>query len=288
LLRKSADVRTLVYLAVAVALIVVQWNLKSFHLSLYVWSLFMGITAAVISHNHNHTPIWKNRALNVVTSWVISVLYGHPAIAWVPTHNQTHHKYNNREGDTSRSPKIFKGNHLLSLLVYPTATGIAQMPEIATYLANLRRRSKRLWYAAMSEYVVFFGVLAGAFLLDWRKALVFVLVPQQFSLFMIQVFNYVQHVEADAESDWNHSRNFISSVLNVLLFNNGYHTVHHLKPGLHWSETPALHAEHAAKIHPALQQKSWWGYMLKTFFVRPFTGEAPPLAAVSPVVPVAE
>ena len=152
-------------------------------------SCYLALSAGVIAHNHNHTPTFRDRKHNGVFGNWLSVFYGYPTFAWVPTHNQTHHKYNNREGDTSRSPKIFKGNHLLSLLVYPTATGIAQMPEIATYLANLRRRSKRLWYAAMSEYVVFFGVLAGAFLLDWRKALVFVLVPQQFSLFMIQVFN---------------------------------------------------------------------------------------------------
>jgi fatty acid desaturase len=272
------DLRTIGYLLFAVALLVVQWRLPGFHPALYALSLFMAVSAAVISHNHNHLPIWRNRGMNLVTSCVISLLYGHPSIAWVPTHNQTHHKLNNREGDTSRAPKIFKGNHLLSLLVYPTATGLAQMPEIAAFLRDLRHKSRRLWLYAMSEYVAFFGVMVGLFLLDWRKALLYMLVPQQFALFMIQVFNYVQHVETDSQSQWNHSRNFMSPVLNALLFNNGYHTVHHLVPGQHWSETPALHAEHGPKIHPALLQKSWWGYMAHTFLVRPFTGEGPPLA----------
>ena len=82
----------------------------------------------------------------------------------------------------------------------------------------------------------------------------------------------------------------MSPVLNALLFNNGYHTVHHLKPGVHWSQTPELHAQHVAKIHPSLLVKSWWGWMFHTFFVRPFTGEpAPDLGGTStaPAAPAA-
>ncbi len=67
------------------------------------------------------------------------------------------------------------------------------------------------------------------------------------------------------------SRNFVSPTLNILLFNNGYHTVHHWRPGVHWSLTPKLHAEVAAKIHPELLVKSWLKYVGYTYFMRPFT-----------------
>jgi beta-carotene hydroxylase len=270
MLRYRADIRTLAYLGLTVALAAVQWHLGSVHPVLYPLSLFMGVATAVISHNHNHLGIWKKRSLNLVTSYVIAIFYGYPAIGWVPTHNQVHHKRNNREGDSSRSPKVFKSNHLLALLIYPTLTGLAQSKEIGAFIKDLWRRDRRAFFAAISEYVVFFGFMLAIFLIDWRKALLFFLIPQQFALFMIQVFNYVQHVEADAESKWNHSRNFVSPVLNALLFNNGYHTVHHHKPGLHWTQTPALHAECAHRIHPALLVKSWWGYMVYTFLLRPF------------------
>jgi hypothetical protein len=59
-------------------------------------------------------------------------------------------------------------------------------------------------------------------------------------------------------------------LLNALLFNNGYHTVHHHKPGVHWSELRKLHAEHAHNIHPALLQRSWCRFMVGTFIIRPF------------------
>jgi fatty acid desaturase len=300
MLRYSADRRTIVYLFVAVSLSVLQWNLEAFgvpgprftvlgtsiHPILFALALFMGIATAVISHNHNHLSIWKAKPLNLLTSYVISIYYGHPAIGWVPTHNMVHHKLNNRPGDSSRSPKLFKTNHLLSLLVYPTLTSMVQTTEIRRYIRGLRTKNRKAYWMAISEYVVFFGFMALIFVLDWRKALLFFLIPQQFALFMIQVFNYVQHVEADENSPWNHSRNFVSPVLNALLFNNGYHTVHHMKPGVHWTQTPKLHAEVADKVHPALLVESWWAYMIWTFLLRPLVpgAKAPSLEPTSGAV----
>jgi fatty acid desaturase len=205
LLRHAADLRTLAYLALTVGLSILQWNLEAVNPGLYALGLFMAVTVAVISHNHNHLGIWKSRTANLLTSYVIALYYGAPAFVWVPTHNQVHHKLTFAEGDSSRGPKGFRGNHL-------------------------------------------------------------------------------QHVETHVGSRWNHSRNFVSPLLDALLFNNGLHTVHHWKPGVHWSEAPALHAAHAHRIHPDLLVKSWWGYMVRTFLVRPFRPGAarPPVFEDSP------
>ena len=257
-----------------------NWKTGKVHPVLYPATLFMFFTTAVISHNHNHLGMWRSKALNLLTSYWIAIFYGHPAIAWVPTHNQVHHKLNNRPGDSSRSPKWFEGNHLAALLVYPMLTNLAQTKDINAFLKDLWRRDRAAFFSAASEYAVFFGGMAGLLILDWRKALLFFFIPQQFALFSIQVVNYLQHIETDAYSDWNHSRNFVSKTLNLLLFNNGYHTVHHLKPGLHWSELPRFHAQHAGKIHPSLLQESWIRYVGHTYFVRPFSrARAPALPA---------
>ena len=280
MLRYRTDRRTLLYLAFTTALTLVNWKTGKVHPVLYPATLFMFFTTAVISHNHNHLGMWRSKALNLLTSYWIAIFYGHPAIAWVPTHNQVHHKLNNRPGDSSRSPKWFEGNHLAALLVYPMLTNLAQTKDINAFLKDLWRRDRAAFFSAASEYAVFFGGMAGLLILDWRKALLFFFIPQQFGLFSIQVVNYLQHIETDAYSDWNHSRNFVSKTLNLLLFNNGYHTVHHLKPGLHWSELPRFHAQHAGKIHPSLLQESWMRYVGHTYFIRPFSrAPAPALPA---------
>lgn len=278
MLRYAADCRTLGYLGATVALAVIQWSLPSFNAALYAIYMFMGVAIAVVSHNHNHLSIWRSGILNQLTNYVTSVIYGHPAIAWVPTHNQNHHHYNNREGDTGRSPVFFRSNHLLALLIYPTVTAIRQQRDIKRFLKQLWAKDRRACWWAISEYVVYFGFMVAVLIFNWRKALLYHVIPQQFALFVIQIFNYVQHIDADPESEWNHSRNFVSPILNGLLFNNGYHTVHHYKPGVHWSKTPALHREHAAKIDAAMQVKSWWSWMFKTFLM---PGGASPVRRLS-------
>ncbi|HZZ84030.1 MAG TPA: fatty acid desaturase [Anaeromyxobacteraceae bacterium] len=275
LLRHRSDRRTLAYLAATALVLAVNWSSGRVHPVLYPLQLFLFFTAAVISHNHNHVSIWRSRAANVVTSYVIALFYGYPAVAWVPTHNQVHHKLNNRPGDSSRSPKLFRGNHLLALLVYPTLTSALQTRDIQAFLRDLWRRDRAAFWSAASEYLVFFGIMVAAFAVDWRRALLFLLIPQQAALFAIQVVNFLQHVETDSYSQWDHSRNFVSPLLNALLFNNGYHTVHHMKPGVHWSLLPALDAEHRARIDPSLRVRSLFGYLGYTYLVRPFTPGRP-------------
>jgi hypothetical protein len=54
MLRHSADRRAVGYLAFTVFLAALQWKVTGFHPALYALYLFMGVTVAVISHNHNH------------------------------------------------------------------------------------------------------------------------------------------------------------------------------------------------------------------------------------------
>lgn len=92
------------------------------------------------------------------------------------------------------------------------------------------------------------------------------LLPQLVGKYCIVTLNILQHDGCDPLDKYNNSRNFTSWLLNFLCFNNGYHTIHHLYPGKHWS---LLIDEHNAKIkpfmHPNLDQPSLFAYMYRTF-----------------------
>lgn len=62
----------------------------------------------------------------------------------------------------------------------------------------------------------------------------------------------------------------LSPVMNALLFNNGYHTIHHDKPGIHWSKLPEAHAEIHDNIHPALYEYSFWWFLIRQYLLAPF------------------
>ncbi len=130
----------------------------------------------------------------------------------------------------------------------------------------LREKDKTKFYLAAGQYVALVALYVIALLIDWKKALIYIAIPHQVSLFSVLIFNYVQHVHADEESEYDHSRNF-TGFLNTMLFNNGYHTIHHERAGIHWSETPAAHQKIAHTISPELIERSFWGYITRVYIV---------------------
>ncbi len=265
MLRYKADRRTLVYMAITTALLPLNWMQASPNVWLIIAACVMAVPVSVIAHNHNHLGIFKNRRLNRLTDYWITLFYGFPAFAWIPTHNMNHHKLNNREGDASITWRFSERNNLFTLLTYPTISGLYQQPMVRAFLFERwkKNRSQALFYT--SQFLLLVAFLAVALVVDWRKALMYIVLPQQVSLFAVLIFNYVQHVHADEESPVNHSRNFVGWGLNAYLFNNGYHTVHHDKPGMHWSVAPEAHAKIAHTLDPVLNEPSFAWYILRVY-----------------------
>ena len=269
LLRNPADRRTMAFVAVTTGLFVVNWmrplEFSLLTVGLWVWAMFMAVSCSVMAHNHNHVRTFHSPALNVLMDWWLTVFYGFPVFAWVPTHNMNHHRYTNREGDYTITYRMSEGNNAVTLLTYPSISGSYQTIAIRKYLASLWQNNRKGFWLAMAQILVFLLSMAVPLYFDWQKALVFVILPQQFAVYTVMIFNYVQHVHADEESKYNHSRNIVGPWMNALLFNNGFHTVHHNNPGMHWSEAPAAHALIADKIDPALNEKSFFGYMFRSY-----------------------
>jgi beta-carotene hydroxylase len=269
MLRYKADRQTVLYMALTTALLVVQWSRDEVSWLLFGLAAFMAVLVTVIAHNHNHLGMWKSRRLNHLTDYWLTLFYGFPAFAWIPTHNMNHHKFTNREGDYTLTYRYSERNNLVTLLTYPTISGYHQQKPIRAYLRDLWSRNRARFWGSVSQYAALAVFIGVALLIDWRKGLLYVVVPQQIGLFVVLVFNYLQHVHADEESEWNHSRNFTSPVLNFLLLNNGYHTAHHETPGAHWSRMREAHARIADQIHPDLNVKSFWAYNVRTFLLSP-------------------
>jgi fatty acid desaturase len=268
MLKYKADVKTLLYIVITTTLFTLQWH-YGFNWLAYIVYLHFSVAVAVITHNHNHLNIWTKKWLNILTDWWLTVFYGMPIFAWIPTHNRNHHRYTNKEPDTTRTYRHTENNDVVALLQYPSISGYNQMKEgVIPYMQELKAKNKEQYYQNMGQLAVLILWLVFFFVWSWKKALLYVLIPQQVSQFMVITFNYVQHVHADEESEYNHSRNFMG--VNTFLFNNGYHTAHHMRASLHWSETPAAHEKIAHLIAPELNESSFWGYLFRTYILSIF------------------
>ncbi len=269
MLRYSADIKTLVYLFLSPLILIIQWR-TGFHWILLFVSLYLAVSVSVIAHNHNHVPVWKSAILNHITDYWITLFYGFPLFAWTPTHNKNHHKFNNRKGDFTITYRFSESNTIFTLLSYPSISSYFQQNPIVNYLRFLWDNKRQKFFIAIFQYIALGLFIAITLYLDWRKSLLFVVIPQQVALFSVMIFNYIQHVHADEESKFNHSRNFVSRYTNFMLFNNGYHTAHHQRASTHWSKLREAHQQIAHLIDPKLKEGYIWGFLLKAYILSPF------------------
>lgn len=243
-------------------------------------SLYMGFCSGVFSHNHNHCATFKSRGMNTFYSAWLSFFYGYPTFAWIPTHNQGHHTYVNKPGDYTITWRYSKKHTWLIASTYFFVSAYWQSAPITQFIANARRNSPKLFQRILLQYATVLGGHLSMFVLAVvlhglkTGALVYTFgfgIPSAFALWSMMFINYIQHVDCDPWSPRNHSRNFCSKVGNWLVFNNGFHTVHHDHPTAHWTTLPALHAAIEKEIDPALNQSSIFGFCLRTYVLGLFS-----------------
>ena len=251
LLRYPSDRRTLAW-ALAMPVVALLPYVRP-ELAVWLWPLscYLALSAGVIAHNHNHTPTFRGRKLNAIFGNWLSIFYGYPTYAWVPTHNLNHHKFVNKAGDATITWRFTNKHNALVAGTYFFVSSYYQAEPIKDYIRKAKEKNPQLYRTIIGQYVFFVGthlaLLALAVALHgWKTGFqvwgLMFLVPALFALWTIMFFNYIQHVHTDPWSEHNHSRSWISPVLNFLLFNNGYHSAHH--------ELAGAPLEHVARAAP--------------------------------------
>jgi beta-carotene hydroxylase len=237
--------------------------------------LYLGFCAGVFSHNHNHCPTFKNRKVNAVYAAWLSFFYGYPTFAWIPTHNLNHHKFVNKAGDATITWRNSKKNTWLVASTYFFVSAYWQGAPLKEYIRKARAGNPSLYRQIITQYsIVAVGhvsMLTLAIVMHGAYGILVYLcafgIPAFFALWSMMFINYIQHVHCDPWSKHNHSRNFVSWFGNFLVFNNGFHTVHHENAGTHWSKLPELHAKIASEIDPVLNQQSIFWFCIRAYLL---------------------
>lgn len=269
-LRYTEDVRTLLFIGTYFLLIILAWNFKQ--QPWYIWVLFSCLLCmwsffcATIVHNTIHSPVFRKKSWNKLFQIVLSLTYGHPVSAYVPGHNFSHHRFTQTPLDSIRTQKArFRWNFLNQLLFFYLMVPAILRSE-RKFIRRMRSERPKWFRQYIIESIVLNSFRVGLLVLDWRAFICFILIPHQYAAWGIVGTNYWQHEGCDETHPYNHSRNFTGNWLNFFAFNNGYHGIHHLRPGLHWSLLPEAHRRFIAPhIHPNLEQKNLLNYIWKAY-----------------------
>lgn len=245
---------------------------------------------SVVIHNHLHKGIFKSRALNRMFRSVLSFGSLYPASANVASHNIVHHHFDDDGQPDWADPHAvsFRWN-LLNLLHFPNVVGPNTFAGVTRWAKTTRQKDFRRQYTI--EQVFAFGLTGALLAWDFWTALFFVVIPQLWGARGILRINLIQHDRCDTTSEWNHSRNFVGRFFNWIMCNNGYHTIHHNRAGLHWSVLDEAHRkECVGRVDPALDEPSMVLYLLRTYVLharRPDALDASPFERAARSTPTA-
>jgi fatty acid desaturase len=273
LLKEPSDVRTLAFVALYYA--VAFSGYAAWAAGAIPWwaavpwvavTMLLSFITATITHNTIHAPIFRSRGLNRLFQHVLTSAYGHPVSAYVPGHNLSHHLHTQTARDVMRTTKLrFRWNWLNQLLFLPAVAGSITRADMA-YAVAMRTERPRWFRQYVTEYVVFLSTQLALLVFAPGAFVLFILIPHLFAAWGIVGINFVQHDGCDETHPYNHSRNLVGPWINWLTFNNGYHGIHHLEPGLHWSKLPAAHAEKIAPfVHPNLEVENFATYCWRAY-----------------------
>ncbi len=267
LLRHREDLRTLTAITLYWVLFFTAWVVAPtgvFKVGITALLSFNAFVCAVIAHNVVHCPVFVRRWMNRIFQVWLSCSYGFPISDYIPGHNLSHHRFVQKAEDVMRTTKVNYGwNFLNFFLFFPTVTP-AILRGNAHYKKTLGARALGWKKQLLLESIVVWTIKIGALLLDFEKGVLYVWIPHLVANFGIVSVNFLQHDGCDEDHPFNHSRNFVGKLENYLLFNNGYHGMHHLEPGLHWTLLPQAHeAKVVPGIAPQLNEPSIVGYWFR-------------------------
>jgi fatty acid desaturase len=231
----------------------------------FAGACYFSFLNSVVIHNHMHQGVFHSRALNLAFRRILSFGALYPATVNIPAHNLVHHHFDDDGQPDWAAPENvdFRWN-LLNLLHFPNVSGPNTFDGVQRWVSIRGREDIKRQYLYDNAFA--FGLTGVLMVFDLWTTLFFIVLPQLYGARSILRINIIQHDRCDVRSEWNHSRNFVGRAFNWIMCNNGYHTIHHNRAGLHWSVLHEWHQrEVVPRIDPSLDERSMVFYLLRTY-----------------------
>jgi len=222
--------------------LIVSWTYHIY--ALLPVSMALAVTACCAKHNHTHCPTFHRRFFNRLMDFWLTLLTGCSTSGIRAAHQVRHHGSNQSPEDFVRCSLVCEMPAWRALMCYVPKV----LLETWRYMKSDMRLRKRvkLLKAVTQERLLLWVVMLFLVWHDTLRFLIFFGLPWLFGQWFLIAMNLPQHDGCDEASRWDHSRNVVGKWNNWIFLNNGYHTAHHEKPGLHWSLLPDWHDRHVA------------------------------------------
>ena len=238
-------VRVALQASIVVPLAALFFAVESFSwfLALPYWALVFLVFADRVGltiHALIHRPLFK-RGHPILQQYIpgfLCVFFGHTPHTFYIHHIGMHHSEGNMWDDTS-STLVYERDNILHFLHYWMRFLFLGMFDLLLYQWKKgRMKLFRLMILVEGGYM---AAVAALFMWNPQATTVVFLVPVFVMRYAMMAGNWGQHAFVcpdDPDNEYKKSTNLLHARHNFRCFNDGFHIVHHIKPGLHFTEMP--------------------------------------------------
>ncbi len=206
----------------------------------YISQMYFKGRFGLMFHCICHRKLFKKpyRWMHTYLTWIVCPFFGHAPEGYFSHHIGMHHMENNMQDDTS-STMPYQRDSLKHFLLYFINFLLVGVKNTILYL-YYRKRKKLYMRLTVGEYSFFIFCIAMCFI-NLKATLLVFIVPLLFARLVMMLGNWTQHAfidSIDPENLYTSSINCINTQYNVVCWNDGYHIIHHLRPGMHYTEMP--------------------------------------------------
>jgi fatty acid desaturase len=220
---------------------------------LAVLSMFV----APLNHHHQHLNTFRSPVLNRLYDLVLSLQTGVAPFGWVLHHNLGHHRnYLNQPPHESPDESAW---------TRPDGSQMGRVEYTVSMLLHhqrdmfrVGRKHPKVLRQFLLMHVPLAALIAGGL---WVNPLNFVLVfvlPGFIALAHTIWATYEHHAGCPPTDHFDASVNRDNRLYNFMSANLGLHTAHHQRPGVHWSQLPAIHEKIKHKIPSDQILRTFW------------------------------
>ncbi|TMQ23201.1 MAG: fatty acid desaturase [Deltaproteobacteria bacterium] len=191
-----------------------------------------------VMHMHCHRKLFVARAPNRV----LEVLLCFPSLLtsaeMTVLHVHHHHKHNDGPEDVTSTLGCERGPAAVGYwLRYGAVVKWFTLRSI--YVTDVKRwRKQRFRTTFAIDTALCLGALAALTWWQPRTMATCYWIPFAATHATIGYFSWLTHAPAGDRTGPDGSINTVNNMLNLFIFNQGYHAVHHEHPGIHWTDIP--------------------------------------------------
>ncbi len=200
----------------------------------------------LLFHCISHRSIFKEgyQWMYRYITWFVCPFFGHTPETYFAHHIAMHHVENNQEEDKSSTLR-YQRDSIRDFLLYLARFQFASVAETMQYLIT-RKRKKLYIRMGLGEFFFILFCIGMSFV-SFKATLMIFIVPVIYARFIMSMGNWTQHAfidKKDPEGHFSSVFNCINNSYNQNCWNDGYHSIHHYNPALHYTEIPGEFLKH--------------------------------------------